>query len=391
MTTDKKILLVLIDFLLIASVFDPSDQILKLKVPIFVIIWVFFFIIRTMSRKKVTLPWNLVFYLSLFIFILPLTSILNFTITNGYYDSYYCFQALKPYLFLTLLVILYIEKINILRPLTNILTFLAVGILIVFTLLSLGFFSYISFDDLATYDIGSMFSIGLRTYGGITFNPIYFKTAPLLVIPVAYYSYLTMTTHGKNIFKNMVLLLINAIALFMTGTRSSIIFSISIPSLTLFYYSKNRLLYSFPLVLVFLILVYIFSDSMKDMFDIDDISNFTKLSYIDDYLKVFQNPKNILIGQGLGTSIYLSSLDVYLAATELTYLDIMRHYGFILGVICILLLTYPFIKHKLYNKEFYLLIAYASYLMMSAVNPFIFSSSGMVVLSAILYRSFSRA
>jgi hypothetical protein len=103
---------------------------------------------------------------------------------------------------------------------------------------------------------------------------------------------------------------------------------------------------------------------------------------------VFDNLKNLLIGQGLGAKFFVSGRGGYYSIVELTYVELIRNYGLLFSVPYFVLLAFPFIMYRAYRNQWYLLIAYASYLLMSAGNPLIFSSNGMMVLSIVLCKAF---
>jgi hypothetical protein len=124
------------------------------------------------------------------------------------------------------------------------------------------------------------------------------------------------------------------------------------------------------------------------MFDKKTESNLARLSMLNDYIAVLKNPYNLLFGQGLGALFYVSVNNSMQWIAELTFFEIIRHYGIFMGTILILMLLYPYIKFKRYSNHKYLLIAYTGYLAMCLTNPFIFSSSGMIMLSIVLYPAF---
>jgi hypothetical protein len=384
----KKCLYILIVLLIISSIFDPEDLILKLKVPLFVSVWALFLLIRVSSNKETKLSNPLFFYLLIFIFIIPSISILNFILSNGYLNYEYGWFSLKALFFLTLLAILYVEKIEILESVNTILTILSCTILFVFILMLIGYDIFsIRFIDIAN-NYGLIQKADYRTYGEAKSFYIYFVTAPLLVLPVSYYCYKFCTSQGMNRLKYLLITLINTTAFFLTGSRNSIVISVISPLMVIIYCSKKKL---FPLLLacmIAVILFYNYQDSIIYMFNINNEANYERIEILNDYLKVFDNTKNLLLGQGFGSSFYLSKYGEESWIAELTYLEIIRRYGLILGSLCMGMLMYPIIKYKRYYNAPYLIIAYLCYLLMSLTNPFIFSSSGMIMLCIVLYPAF---
>ena len=387
----KKCLHISIVLLLVASIFDPEDLILKLKVPLFVSVWLLFLLVIIGSSKKVKLSSPLFFYLLIFVFVLPFVSASNFFLTHGYFNYNYAFLSLKPLLFLTLLIILYVEKLDILAQVNKILTILSCMILIVFFLILIEYDIYsVRIINIASSE-GLIQKVGYRIYGGVRFHYIYFVTAPLLVLPCSYYCYKYLTSSGKSRLKYLLVMLINITAFFLTGSRNSVLISIAVPFMVMIYCSKNELRSLFLTSLAVVSLAGIFHEPIAHMFSSDNPSNYGRISLLNDYSKVFNNTKNLWLGQGFGSLFYVTVWGEKSWLSELTYLEIIRRYGLILGSVCIAMLMYPFIKYKRYYNMPYLLIAYSGYLIMSATNPFIFSSSGMMVLCVVLYPAFHRS
>ena len=135
------------------------------------------------------------------------------------------------------------------------------------------------------------------------------------------------------------------------------------------------------------VIIIIFRKIIISMISIDDISNYIKLQHYRDIIKLLSQTKILLFGQGLGTKFFSEARQREVKTIELTYLDILRKFGFIIGLAYIIMLLIPIKKlfNKKYSYDHYLYIGYIGYLIMSFSNPFIFSSSGMLVLSIILY------
>jgi hypothetical protein len=222
------------------------------------------------------------------------------------------------------------------------------------------------------YNNGLIQKVDYRTYGGAKF-------------------YKCFTSFGKTKLGYLLLVLINIVAFFLTGSRNSVLISVITPILVIMYCSKNKLPSLLLTGLIAVAIVYNYKDTITDMFSGSNPSNYGRISHLEDYFKVFNNPKDLLLGQGFGSSFYVTAWGKEGWLAELTYFEIIRRYGLFFGSVCIAMLMYPFIRHKQYRIEPYLLIAYAGYLIMSATNPFIFSSSGMIILCVVLYPAFRRS
>ena len=378
-----------ITLLLFVSIFDPADQILNIKVPVFVCIWVIFLIFR---KKSIKISNPLFIYLLAFIIIIPSISILRYIIFNPITEEYllYLWFCIKPLLFLSLLIILCDYKIDIIHITSKILLLFSISIFAVFILILTGFDLFESNIINLVYEKGLIQRIGFRDYGGFKLHYIYFVTAPLLVISTAYYTEKVLSSVGRIKWKYLIFLIITFLSFFLTGSRNSVIISLVTPLLVYLIYSKTKIK-SYMIFSSFIgIIFFYFRDAIFFMFSSTSKSNLGRLSLLGDYIRELEIPSTFLFGQGLGATFYVSVNSSMQWIAELTYLEIIRHYGMFMGGILILMLLYPFIYYKRYSDKKYLLIAYIGYLTMCITNPFIFSSSGMIMLSIILYPAFTR-
>jgi hypothetical protein len=386
----NSLLRISIYLLISVSVFDPADKLLKIKVPVFVFIWIIFLLEIVIKKKDIHYPQQLVFYFYLFSILFPLISICIYMFKDGNLENYFGFYYLKSYLFLTLVFILYARNINIIKPLSANITVLS--LISIFFLLTVfndpNIFNY-------WYAIGhkyGIFSLSQRTYGNISYNMVYFHTVPLSVVTVSYFTFKVRFTKGFYRLLFLILLLINIIGMIVGGSRNSIIMSIFIPILVLYWYSSNKKLILVFILIFLIIILNIFSAEIKDMIDVNSRSNKIKLGHIRDMFSILSNANTLLLGQGLGSYYFSIARQKNIYVIELTYLDIFRQYGLIMGLCYLIMFLFPLMKLRLnFNRErHYIFLAYIGYLIMSISNPFIFSSSGMLVLSIVLHAFFQK-
>lgn len=383
----KRVVYITVILLLVVAIFDPANKIANLKVPLFVATW-FSFVIFVAVEQRVTVSRSLLLYLSLFVFLFPLLSITIYALRGNSLTQYDGFKYFQSYLFLTLAIILHCTRLDITRPLSIVLTMLSVCIVGTLAV------TVVSPDSIPEiYQIGDaygVFSLGQRAYGGTTFNLVYFVTAPLLVIAVAKYAYLTFVSAGADRVKYLAALIINSGAMFLAGTRNSILFSMLLPLMVFYWYSKKTVVLHGLIAAVAIALVLLNLDVLSDMFSPADISNQIKLGYIKDYGLIFSRPADVIFGQGLGAFFYSSSVNDYVSITELTYLEFVRNFGLVVAVLYYGLLLYPLsgLRKITHEGDHWLYLAYIAYLVMSFSNPMIVHSSGMLVLAVILQKTF---
>jgi hypothetical protein len=320
--------------------------------------------------------------------IIPLTSIAYYFFTGSDFINYDGYSYFKAYLFLSIVIILYISKIDLIKPTIIMMSLLSILTIIIF-ISSIFTDSLVQFLNLAR---GSLpIDIGKRTYGSFVFPEIHFHTSPLIILSIGYFSRAVQDSKGKERMLFGFLLIINVFGMFLGGTRNNILTSMMTPILILFWYSsKNKALISSIILIILFIISVIFMDVFKDMFASEDPSNFIRSSFREDYYNLFADGKVLFFGQGLG-SYFETTARGYVSITELTYLEFIRRFGLILSSVCFLLLLYPLGKLRLkqYRNEHYIFICYAIYLMGAFVQPLLMSSTGMLLLSLVLYKTFT--
>ena len=94
-------------------------------------------------------------------------------------------------------------------------------------------------------------------------------------------------------------------------------------------------------ILIDWIVVYQYLESI---FSTTEISNKTKLGYLDEYFVKLWDINIFLFGEGLGSYTFWSSNGVLKSVTELTYFEIVRYYGIFGAFFLIVLMLYPALK-----------------------------------------------
>jgi hypothetical protein len=383
----KNILKILLTILVFICIFDPLDRLFNLKVPIFVSIFFLFLIIFFAKSHRGIIAKGLVRYIFVFSFIIPLISILYLFISGNEYSSAHdIFMYFKPYFFLTLTFVLYLEKEDLIKEIIYMLTLLSLAIIAITIFVKVDFKveALISFGD--KYRI---YTINRTQYGGFELPKIYFATSPLLVIAITYFSY--FFTHSKKAkLKNLVFLFLCILAMFLSGSRGNMFISI-VSCLTIFYLFSKINKKIIILILCFFVPLWIAQNTeiITDMFSVQDPSNYVRLSFFYDYINLFKDPKILFFGQGLGSSFH-STYRGLVSNSELTYFEMIRRFGLFLAIISLILMAYPLkmLKYK-QNAYYWLFIAYGFYLIMTFTAPFFFSSNGMILLSIVLNKVFS--
>jgi len=378
--------------LLLVAVFDPADLITHAKVPLFSLVWIIILVDAVISRKgRYGIPPNLLLYTLVFAVLLPLISIFIYILRGGMMEGYDGFKYLKAYLFLTLCIPLAIKRIDLIRPLSMILSALSLATLVVYAIT-------LNDDALRSQlwllgDTYGIFGLGNRSYATLSYELVYFHTSPLMVVAVAYFCYHSLHSRGRARLWNVLLLLLNVCGMLLSGTRNNMIIGLLMPLMVIAWYKGTRVRLIVFAMSIVVMLVGLASGVVQAMLNTDDDSNAIKLLHFHDYMGMFSNWPTLLFGQGLGASFFSTAWGTRVSVTELTYLEFLRNYGLILASIYYVLLLYPL--RKLGNQEtradHYLFLGYVGYLYLCAANPLLVSSTGMLVLAIVLFKTFCRS
>ena len=260
--------------------------------------------------------------------------------------------------------------------------------LLSFSIIAIFVFNYFGGYYPSFFVGNEMMFFGEREYGGVTFNFVYFISSPLLLFLVAYDSYSLIDR--LSILK-LFFLLVTISALFLSGTRSLIIFSLASFFFVSFWFGtlRTRIFCAVVVFLTAALILYSYIDVYFSMFSVANSA--AKLSYLSGYGEIFGNSIYFLFGQGWNANAWspdfirmLDSVGNPGVKTELTYLELMRVYGAPMGaIITILLFSLPFIGDG--PKEYqWLRPALFMYLILAATNPYIFSSNGVIAFGVYL-------
>lgn len=362
------------------TLFDPMDELIGLKVPMFCLCMFLCFITLTNPKFKLKFPMSMIIVIFLLILI-PLQSIFFYYLNNGSpkYEGWLLFKA---YLFSTLSIFIYVYRIDAFKYIAYALNFLAIAILS----LSLTIIIFPEYT-LPLYHFGNkyvIFSIDLaRSYGGDqTYFQAYFVTSSMLVISIGYY-FNKIVKEGVSI-RSLLILFINILAMFLAGTRNNMIISFILPFALWLQFTNKKLFLSILFFIIFFVFLIKFKSEIFLFFSAIEPSNSTKLKTLYHYLEIFSSDTiGLIFGQGIGSyETWPDRGEKFI--TELTYFEIIRSYGIFIGLILIFLMFLPLIKTTFIKnfKDRFIFFPYLCYLIMSATNPLFFSSMGMLFFSA---------
>ncbi|HEV2154871.1 hypothetical protein [Bradyrhizobium sp.] len=382
----------------LVCVFDPADRMLGLKVWVFLALWPATLAVAVLTRGTVQLPVDLLIITLLFILI-PVLSIAWYYLVSGV-EPYAGFALLKSYLFVSLAIILFVNQIDVLPILSAALTVLALFTIAIFVALSL--YPDI-FDPIHEWGVGAgIFLVSYRSYGpGLSFTQVAFATAPMLAIAISYYFDCAMSgAEKRQRLAYWGLTALGILAMLMVGLRNTMAVALLLPSFLWPLYTRRPGRNALISLAMLIALSLPFIGKLRAFLDPAELSNNTKLTFLGDYARIFSDPVNLIFGQGLGAFYKWSTSGLpdfettgsnFYFISELTYPEMIRSFGLVGATIMLALVLYPvgraFLMRSTTTRRAQA-IGFLAYLGMSATNPLLFSSSGMLIWAALVVASF---
>jgi len=324
-------------------------------------------------------------YTSVFILV-PILSVIWYLV-QGSGAHFEGFSLAKGYMLITLAPLLVLCRISVLRELSYVLTLLALVVIAAFIALTLypelNAPLYLFGEETGIVQLDSG-----RDYGAdVILMQVYFVTSPMLAISIAYYCDRAMRTSNRaRRTRLFALMAISVLGMMLAGSRNNILISALLPIALWFLYTRHRVRGALLCASAVIALAVVFRGELGAFFDPSELSNSVKLTLLNDYAKLFDDPIILLFGQGLGVyHAWEGRGNLYV--TELTYHEMLRNFGIFGAAIMAALLLFPFVYAFVLNRRFTekaVVIGYGAYLIMCISNPLLFSSMGILILSAIL-------
>lgn len=368
----------------IACVFDPVGEFYGLKFISIALIFTYLSLRFLIDGLPRSVDYSYFFVFILFIIILPLYGLAVSAFRGGlgtsqFIDTSYISAAV--YMICALLYVIPDYCKVACNALVWSMRLLCLVIWVGFVLLSFKIesdFLFFFVDNGAAY-------IGSRNYAGVDFYYIYFVASPMLVFMLCKECWEFF--ERKTIYRFVGVFIVVG-ALFLSGTRASIIMSLVAPLIVWLwrkYGAKSLLLWLCVAMFFIPVLGLLELPVISEMFSLNEASNSEKIGYLSTYSDLFAQPITFLFGQGFNAHVWSHAVANMLpegaSKTELTYFEMIRVFGiigFLLFIYALFLLcasnrmmksNYPWAGPSLFL-----------YALMSSINPYIFSSNGMLVL-----------
>ena len=312
--------------------------------------------------------------------IAPFLIFLIFLLGFLYSFFHHADRAISLQFFLSTLVLFLIYPINKYKIDLDNLVIISGIIMAVYTwisfliVLSGSSFTEIYYDFFFNYSTGSYSLRDFTEDGVVSFQ---MGTLPFLYLPISlcYISFLKERKYIK-----LLLLLILFATLVLGGSRGSILTAIVALVLITFvkFSNKNKIRFLLVSIPVF---IFVGASILTNttVFDIKEASNAAKLGHVNSFWKNL-NLFNFFLGDGLGSYYYSEGAGGLKAYTEITPLDMLRYFGFVLTPIMYMLIIFPIKSIRSYlGDNFIYFIVFFMYLLNSMTNPTMFNSYGLLV------------
>lgn len=363
-----KLLYILITALFISTIYDPSNEILKIKTILFAVVFLTYVYInyKNINKKK------MYFTTALVIGVPICYTIIGYS--NNTFNIEIALNAIKSFLYFFIIFVIYKGKDLYLKNLRIVLLGIPIIILIthIFLMFNEELFYIVYFYTLKK---GTMIIATTRSFGSIEMPSIYYKTVILTVIPYSYHFQKFLYNKNKK-YLNLFLSFLFGYGLIMSGTRATMLSLFIITVYWLVIYFKDNIKAKYIVLLGVIgttVLIYL----IINFFDRTETSNSIKIGHYKSYISHFKN-MNLFWGDGLGTSFYTGGLKSQVYITELTYFEMLRRFGIIGFLFYTILLLFPL---TVLYKNKYILSWYPIYLFAAGTNPLLFSSTGMLLLA----------
>jgi hypothetical protein len=360
--------------LIIDCLFDPAGNILGIKFYLFIACFLLSGMARLFEDEQFRIETGLVLYVLLFSFVLPLSSILYFHIIGSPIRGDHSFEYLKSFPFLALVFVLPRRTLDTKAICAWCITLEAIVILVVGVIVRIYPNAYTFLYSFG--NASGMFWLVTSEYAEVTYLRTYFHTSPLIVFSISYFAYWFWNTDAKRL-KYFALLLINLAGIIVSGSRNNMIVGCALFVALAVMYSSRSVRKVIVLVACAGVMFLIFNGTVHEMLSVEESSNIWRVALYHDYTKVLSDPRSMLLGQGS------------VSESELTYFELIRRFGVILGGIYLAMIIFPAFLLLRRGKWKWLGLAYVAYVVMAFFNPLFFSSSGMILLTVVLLHAFS--
>lgn len=234
--------------------------------------------------------------------------------------------------------------------------------------------SSLYYDFFSNYSAGSN---GLREFVEDRTLSFHIGTVPFLYLPFCLYT-ISFVENKKVI--NLLAIILLFVIIFISASRGLILSCLMALVVIIFFKSslKSKIIFvtlSIPVIVV--LISYLLTKTT--VFDSGEESNSVKLGHYESF-KEHLSFFNFFLGEGLASIYYSKGTQSLKAHTEITPLDMLRYFGFILTPILYLVIVFPTKKISSYiGYNLLYVVLFLIYVINSFTNPTMFNSYGLLL------------
>ena len=204
-------------------------------------------------------------------------------------------------------------------------------------------------------------------------------TSPFLLVPFALFA--TELRDRRKAVSAVALLLIGA-AIVASTSRGLMLVCLAALALIALERMTNPMRVAFVLVTIPLAAAGVaVLMARTNVFSASDVSNAIKIGHAVSFVDNL-SLAGVFFGDGLASFYYSSGLGQQVAQTEITFLDMLRYFGFLLAPVVVAALLCPSGRLSRYVGDTSRLLSVAYfllYLLLSLTNPVLFNSAGLSI------------
>jgi hypothetical protein len=231
-------------------------------------------------------------------------------------------------------------------------------------------------------EVFTRYSLSAAGVRAILVSPIFMfhlGTSPFLVVPFALFA---IDLRDRRSAVSAVALLLIGAAIVASTSRGLMLVCLAALALIALERMTNLMRAAFVLVTIPLAAAGVAALMARtNVFSASDVSNAIKIGHAISFVDNL-SLAGVFFGEGLASFYYSSGLGQQVAQTEITLLDMLRYFGFLLAPVVVVALLCPSWRLSRYvgDKSRLLSVAFfVLYLLLSLTNPVLFNAAGLSI------------
>lgn len=377
-TTSRRVLQLTVVTLVFTALLDPGDLILHMKVPAFAAM-IFVWLLRRGFGGRIMTQGMLSINLAIAV-VIPLMWTIFGMMNHNAHNGGAQFGTLKSFLFLLIVPVLLSDDIDLASLIIRMGSLVA---LLTIAMLAVSLFSPVLFAALYafTLDKGNALIDPSRDLLGPGIGMFYYKSSCLMIFPFSYYCS-RLFQRGSGWLLPLLMCSLFGTALLISGTRANILAVLFVGGAMVLLWIRRTGGWVTSLAVGVLGVFLVAATVIPKYADTQEQGNAVKLGHFRSYEQEFATRPSVLLwGEGAGTAFYTEGVQGWMTNSELTYLELIRVFG--LPMTILFGAGMVWIGYRLFvDGGSPIALAYIAYVAISASNPLLISSTGLLAICA---------